>query len=151
MPIFEAVCEKHGRFEALRNSLPDERHLPCPVCDVPAPLVPSLPVMKPDTLWAGHQIEGRGYFTSKSRLDKTMKEQRHVPVGDRADAEGMKKMANEAAKARDEKFAQESREFMRNEMAKRGLLDSEGHLRPEATKPLTDTPLIHTTDERVKP
>lgn len=80
-----------------------------------------------------------------------MKEQHHTPVGDRADAEGMKKMAQEAAKARDEKFLQESREFMRRQMAKRGLLDSDGNLRPEASKPLTDTPLIHTTDERVKP
>lgn len=80
-----------------------------------------------------------------------MKEQHHVPVGDRTDAEGMKKMANEAAKARDEKFAQESREFLRNKMAERGLLDSDGKLRPEASKPLSDTPLIHTTDDRVKP
>lgn len=79
-----------------------------------------------------------------------MKEKRHVEIGDRTDSEGMKKMANEAAKARDEKFAQESREFLRGEMAKRGLLDSEGKLRPEASRPLSDTPLIHTTDDRVK-
>jgi hypothetical protein len=130
--------------------MPDSGHYPCPACDIPAPYIPSLTVMRPDNLWAGHQIEGRGYFTSKSRLDKTMKEKRHVPVGDRADAEGMRKMAREAAAARDEKFAQESREFMREQMAKRGLLDADGNLRPEASKPLSDTPLIHTNDDRVK-
>lgn len=79
-----------------------------------------------------------------------MKEKHHVPVGDRTDAEGMKKMADEAAKARDAKFEKESREFLRGEMAKRDLLDSFGNLRPEASKPLSDTPLISTKDDRVK-
>lgn len=151
MPIYEHECEAHGRFEIILQTRSDEEYRACPVCDVPAPLVPSLTVMRPDTLWAGHQIEGRGYFTSKSKLDRTMKEKHHIPVGDRTDAEGMKKMADEAAKARDEKFAQESREFLRGKMAERGLLDSDGKLRPEASRPLSDTPLIHTTDERVKP
>lgn len=150
MPIFEFECETDGVFEALLTHVPGDGYCDCPVCGVPAPYVPSLTVMRPDTLWAGHQVEGRGYFTSKSKLDQTMKNQRHTPIGDRADAEGMKKMAEAAAKARDEKFAQESREFLRGEMAKRGLLDADGKLRPEASKPLTDTPLIRTTDERVK-
>lgn len=151
MPIYEYECEEHGRFEVLEHRAPGAEFKSCPACDVPAPLVPSLTVMRPDTLWAGHQIEGRGYFTSKSRLDKSMKEKHHVPVGDRTDTEGMKKMANEAAKARDEKFAQESREFLRSKMAERGLLDSFGNLRPEASKPLSDTPLISTKDDRAKP
>lgn len=80
-----------------------------------------------------------------------MKQQHHVPVGDRSDAEGMRAMAKKAAEARDAKFAEESKEFMRQQMAKRGLLDAEGNLTPEASKPLSDTPLISTKDDRVKP
>lgn len=151
MPLFEFECETDGIFEALLTHVPGDGHHPCPVCDIPAPYIPSLVTVRPDNMWAGHYIEGRGYFTSKSKLDRAMKEQHHVPIGDRTDVEGMKKTANEAAKARDEKFFQESREFMRDAAAKRGLLDSEGNLRPEASKPLSDTPLIHTNDPRVKP
>jgi hypothetical protein len=62
----------------------------------------------------------------------------------------MKAMANAAAKARDEKFAEESRQFLRNAMGERGLLDAEGNLKPEASKPLSDTPLISTKDDRLK-
>lgn len=150
MPIFEFQCEDHGVFEVLRNSIPDDQHYACPVCDVPAPFIWSKPIMRPDTMWAGHYVPGRGYFTSKSQLDKTMKQQHHVPVGDRSDAEGMRAMARKAAEARDAKFAEESKEFMRQQMAKRGLLDAEGNLIPEASKPLSDTPLISTNDDRVK-
>lgn len=151
MPLFEFNCESHGVFEVLRNSIPDDEYLACPVCDVPAPFVWSRPVMRPDTMWAGHYVPGRGYFTSKSELNKTMKQQKHIPIGDRTDAEGMKKMADEAAAARDARFAEESKEFIRNAVAERGLLDAFGNLKPEASEPLSDTPLVSTEDERLKP
>jgi len=80
-----------------------------------------------------------------------MKEKKQTRVGDRVDAEGMKKMAEEAAKSRDKRFEEDSRAFIRGEMAKRDLLDSDGRLRPEANKPLSDTPLLSSKDERVKP
>lgn len=79
-----------------------------------------------------------------------MKKRKLTRVGDRTDADGMKAMANAAAKARDEKFAAESRQFLRDKMGERGLLDAFGQLKPEASKPLTDTPLISTNDERLK-
>lgn len=80
-----------------------------------------------------------------------MKEKKQTRVGDKIDARGMRKMAEEAAKARDKAFEDNSREFMRQEMAKRDLLDSDGKLRPEALKPLSDTPLLSSEDERCKP
>lgn len=150
MPLFEFQCESHGRFEILRNSLPEDEHHACPVCDIPAPFAWSKPVMRPDSLWAGHVLENHGYFTSESQLNKSMKKRKLTRVGDRTDADGMKAMANAAAKARDEKFAAESRQFLRDKMGERGLLDAFGQLKPEASKPLTDTPLISTNDERLK-
>lgn len=80
-----------------------------------------------------------------------MKEQRQAPIGNRDDREAMKKMAGEAAAARDAKFAEESKKFMREKMAEHGLLDSFGNLKPEAHKPLSEVPLVRTDDERVKP
>lgn len=150
MPLFEFNCEDHGVFEVLRNSIPDDGHCACPVCDLPAPFVWPLVNMKPDSLWAGHFLENHGYFTSESKLEKTMKRRKLTRVGDRTDMDGMKKMAEEAARARDAKFERESKEFMREQMAKRGLLDSFGNLKPEASKPLSDKPLVSTNDERVK-
>jgi hypothetical protein len=150
MPLFEFHCEDHGKFEVLRNSLPDDEHCPCPACDLPAPFVWPLTVMRPDTLWAGHAIENHGYFTSESKLEKVMKKRKHTRVGDRSDIDGMKKMAAEAAKARDAKFEAESKQFLREKMGERGLLDAFGNLKPEASKPLSDTPLISTKDDRLK-
>jgi hypothetical protein len=106
--------------------------------------------MKPDSLWAGHVIENHGYFTSESKLKESMKQRKLVRVGDRTDVDGMKKMADEAAAARDAKFAAESRQFIRNAMGERGLLDAFGNLKPEASKPLSDTPLVSSKDDRLK-
>ncbi len=106
--------------------------------------------MKPDSLWAGHYIENQGYFTSESKLGQVMKEKKQTRVGDKIDAQGMKKMAEEAAKARDKAFEEDSRRFIREKMAERDLIDSDGKLRPEATKPLSDTPLLSSKDERCK-
>lgn len=150
MPLFNFKCETHGTFEILRNSLPDTEHYACPTCDIPAPFVWPLVNMRPDSLWAGHYLENHGYFTSESQLKKTMKKRKLTRVGDRADCEGMKAMANKAAAERDAKFEAESRQFMRDAMAERGLLDSFGNLKPEAAKPLSDTPLTSSNDERVK-
>jgi len=80
-----------------------------------------------------------------------MKKRKLTRVGDRTDADGMKAMANAAAAARDAKFAEESKQFMRNAVAKRGLLDAFGNLKPEALTPLSDTPLISSNDDRLKP
>lgn len=80
-----------------------------------------------------------------------MKQKKQTRVGDRVDADGMKKMAEAAAKARDDKFKEESRAFLKEEMRKRDLLDGDGNLKPEAHKPLSDVPLLSSKDERAKP
>ena len=149
MPIFEFDCKFCGRFELLLKEAPKGKRA-CPKCGARSPRIPSLPVMRPDSLWAGHVIENQGYFTSESKLGKVMKEKKQTRIGDKIDAQGMKKMAEEAAKARDKAFEEDSRKFMREEMAKRDLLDSDGKLRPEASKQLSDTPLLSSKDERCK-
>ena len=150
MPLFQFNCKTHGVFEVLRNSLPKSERYKCPDCGKSSPYVWPLTVMKPDSLWAGHVVENHGYFTSESQLNKSMKKRKLTRVGDRTDANGMKAMAEAAAKARDEKFAAESRQFLRDAVAERGLLDAFGNLKPEASKPLSDTPLVSSTDDRLK-
>jgi len=150
MPLFQFNCKTHGVFEVLRNSLPKSERYKCPDCGKLSPYVWPLTVMRPDSLWAGHVVENHGYFTSESQLGKSMKKRKLTRIGDRIDAEGMKAMANAAAAARDAKFAEESREFMRRAVAERGLLDAFGNLKPEASAPLSDTPLISSNDDRLK-
>lgn len=79
-----------------------------------------------------------------------MKKKKHTRIGDQSDIDGMKKMAEEAAKARDSKFEAESKQFLRDKMGERGLLDAFGNLKPEASKPLSDTPLVSSKDDRLK-
>lgn len=150
MPLFNFRCEDHGEFEVLRNSIPKDQHHACPVCDVPAPFVWPLTVMRGDTLPTERHIPGRGYIDSRSKLAKVMKEQHHTPVGDRTDAEGMRAMARKAAAERDAGYEKVFREGMREAAAKRGLVDPFGNLKPEAHEVLSDTPLVSTDDDRVK-
>ena len=104
MPIYEGHCEHHGRFEALRSRYPEEEYLPCPVCDIPAPIVPSLATMRPDTYWAGVNTSNYGYVTSASQLKAEMERRNHVPVGDRTDREAWEKIADNAQKDKDKKL-----------------------------------------------
>lgn len=150
MPLFDFECKFCGRFELLLKEAPKGKRA-CPKCGARSEFVWPLTVMRPDTLWAGHYIPNQGYFTSESKLGKVMKEKKQTRVGDKIDAQGMRKMAEEAAKARDKAFEEDSRKFIREKMAERDLLDSDGRLRPEASKPLSDTPLLSSDDERCKP
>ena len=120
MPIFEAECETDGRFEALKSRLPDEEYLTCPVCGIPAPLVPSLPVMKPDNMWAG-QKTSYGYFTAASQFRAAMKQRNHVVCGDRTDRESMDKVAERAAVAKEEKTKKDIRGVMERAFGPSGL------------------------------
>jgi hypothetical protein len=149
MPLYDFDCKFCGRFELLLKEAPKGKRA-CPKCGYRSPFVWPLTVMRPDALWAGHVIENHGYFTSESTLENTMKKRKLTRVGDRSDMDGMKKMAEEAANARDAKFEAESKQFLRDKMAERGLLDAFGNLKPEASKPLSDTPLISTKDDRLK-
>ncbi len=142
MPIFEFHCPEHGHFEELLSMIPEYETHECPACGKESPLVPSLPVMRPDTLWAGHYIENYGYTTSSSKLAQIRKERHLVEVGDRADREAMKKAADEAAKARDEKFSKDTRKFLEDRLAGAGVLDSFGQIRPEAARKLSDEELL---------
>src|SRR5262245_26755544 len=121
MPLFEFECEKHGIFEALKPRLPDEEYEACPACDVPAPLVPSLSVMRPDKYWDGYVHPNYGYVTSASQLNAEMKRRNHVPVGDRADREGWEKIADNARKDKDDKLKKNMRQWSEKTFGPSGL------------------------------
>ncbi len=115
----------------------------CPSCGLGiAERQVELCAMRPDSLWAGHYIENYGYTTSSSKLAQIRKDRHLVEVGDRADREAMKKTADEAAKARDEKFSKDTRKFIEDRFAGAGVLDSFGQIRPEATRKLSDEELL---------
>ena len=121
MPLFEYQCEEHGRFEMLEPRGPGADYAPCVVCDVPAPLMPSLPVMRPDTLWAGQVTNGYGYHTSATSLKREMARRNHVVCGDRTDREGMDKIAEGAQKARDDKQRKSVRKWAERAFGPSGL------------------------------
>lgn len=104
MPLYEYQCEDHGRYEVLEYRPPAAEYTPCPVCDVPAPLVPSLTVMRPDTYWAGQTTSNYGYVTSGTQLKAEMKRRNHEVVGDRTDREAWEKIADKAQEAKAEKL-----------------------------------------------
>ena len=121
MPIFEAICEDHGRFEALLPRYPGKDFVPCPVCDVPAPIVPSLPVMRPDTYWSGVKTSNYGYVTSASQLKREMQQRNHVVVGDRTDREAWDKIAEKAQTEKVDKTKKEFRKWSEKTFGPSGL------------------------------
>lgn len=121
MPIFEAECEKCGRFEALCERFPDEEYLTCPWCDVPAPIVPSLTVMRPDTYWSGQVTSNYGYVTSASQLKREMKRRNHEVVGDRTDREAWEKIADNAQKDKAARLQKDVRKWSEETFGPSGL------------------------------
>jgi len=111
MPIYEFLCEEHGKFEALFPRVVGVEYQPCPTCDVPAPRVFSLTVMRPDTYWHGVKTTNYGYVTSSSQLKAEMARRNHVPVGDRTDREAWDKIADKAQDAKKEKLAKDVHEW----------------------------------------
>lgn len=125
----------------------------CPSCGLgPAERMVELCTMRPDPYWSGVMTKHDGYVTSSSKLAQSRKERHLVEVGDRDDREAMKKTADEAAKARDEKFSKDTREFLNTQLAGKGILDSFGGVRPEAMKEITSEPITRMTkdDPRLK-
>lgn len=151
MPLYEFECPEHGRFEMLWPIRDCYRSwCICPECGFACERVASRVSMRPDTLWAGHVLENYGYVTSSSQVAQIRKERHLIEVGDRTDREAMKKRAADAAKARDEKFAKDTRAFVEEEFSGKGMIDSFGEITPEANRALSDKPLIDTKDERLK-
>ena len=114
MPIYEFECEEHGQFEALFPRVVGVEYQPCPTCDVPAPRIYSLAVMRPDTYWAGVRHPNYGYVTSASQLKAEMARRNHVPVGDRTDREAWDKIAEDAQKAKKAKLKKDVRKWSEN-------------------------------------
>ncbi len=122
MPIWEFQCPVDGvRFELLLARLPEDETGECLVCGARSPLVPSLPVMRPDALWAGHVHRNYGYVTSNSQLKAIMKEKNHVPVGDRTDREAWEKIADNAQKDKAEKLRKDVRGWSEKTFGPSGL------------------------------
>ena len=121
MPIYEFDCEEHGRFEALFPRVVGVEYQPCPTCDVPAPRIYSLTVMRPDKYWDGYNHPSYGYVTSNSQLKAIMKAKNHVPVGDRTDREAWEKIADNARKAKDDKVKKDVRRWSEKTFGPSGL------------------------------
>jgi len=121
MPIYEFQCEAHGTFEAYFTRVVGVEYHACPQCDVPAPRVTSLPVMRPDKYWAGHVHRNYGYVTSESQLKQEMARRNHVPVGDRTDREAWDKIADKAQEAKKEKLAKDVRGWSERTFGPSGL------------------------------
>src|SRR5262245_8182308 len=99
MPLFEYHCYTHGIFETLLPS--HEDWFVCPVCGIICEWVPSRVTMRPDTSWMGVVDPHLGYVTSDSQIKAMMKEKGQEWLGDRADVEGMAKIADQARKDKD--------------------------------------------------
>lgn len=148
MPLYEYECFEHGRFELLLPLAEAERpSVFCLKCRRTCPRVFSLVAMRPDPFWSGVMTRNYGYVTSGSRIAQIMKEKHWSEVGDRSDREAAKKTAEEAAKAREDKFAKDTRKFLENRLSEAGVLDSFGGVRPEAMKPLSSEPITRITKD----
>lgn len=122
MPLFEFHCPVDGnRFELLLPRLPDDETGECPDCGARSALVPSLPVMRPDTLWAGKIDPDYGYVTSQSQLKREMAKRNHVEIRTRSDREAMDRLVEKAEIAREERQRTRIRKWAERTFGPSGL------------------------------
>jgi hypothetical protein len=122
MPLFEFQCPVDGnRFELLLPSIPDDETGACTTCGARSPLVWSLPVMRPDTMWAGVKTSNYGYVTSASQLKREMKQRNHEVVGDRTDREAWDKIADDSQKDKAAKMKKDVRKWSEKTFGPSGL------------------------------
>lgn len=151
MPIFEFQCPVDSyRFERLLTHLPEGEVSDCPDCGARSPFVWSRVTMKPDPYWSGVMTENYGYVTSGSQVAKIQKQERLVEIGDRNDLEAMSKRADDAARAKKEKFSQQTRKFLEESFSGAGVLDSFGQVRPEAMEKLSDESILDPEGQKQK-
>lgn len=122
MPIYEYHCLEHGKFEVFLRQPPkgDFKRCRAKDCRRRAPLVPSLTVMRPDSLWSGVEDKDYGYVTSESQVKAEMKARGHVEIGDRHDREAMAKVVEEGAKARELNIKRRIRKWSENTFGPEG-------------------------------
>src|SRR5262245_7430757 len=150
MPLYEFSCLEHERFEVLLPISDCEvAHHSCPQCGSASERVASLVSMKPDDLWAGHFVEGYGYVTSSSKLDRIRKDKRHIVLNGRDDVEAMKKMAEQGRKDREAKLDRDIKEVFEEGFAGSGVIDSFGAPTPDAFKKLSDEQITSINDDRI--
>ena len=150
MPLYLYECPTHQAFELLLPLAEAEAEVkPCPRCGMPGERVPARVTMKPDDLWAGHDIEGYGHITSASKLARIRKEKSHITLHGRDDVEAMKKAAAEGRKAREAKLDRDIKEAFEGNFAGSGVVDSFGAPTPDAFKKLSDEPITSVNDLRI--
>lgn len=111
MPLYEFECPEHGVFEELFQHPVGAAQSDCPECGQESGRVCSVPVMRPDSYWAGHYSLTLGrHFTSKSEEKRFLKERRIEDGGGVADNAASRK----AGIARQERDAAAERERERS-------------------------------------
>lgn len=122
MPLYTFNCPTHGLFELLLPLSESERkRAKCPNCSRFGSRAAELTTMRPDKYWSGHVDSNYGYITSASQLKQEMKRRNHVTIGDRTDREGMDKIAEAGAKAREERFKRGMRKWSERTFGPSGL------------------------------
>src|SRR5262249_28765030 len=135
--------------ELLPMSGADRTTIACP-CGNMAERMVSRVAMRPDSAWHfGQFIHGHGYLNSASKIARAQKANGVVERCGRADVEGMKKTAAEAQEAKDRRLERGTKEVFEKTFANSGIVDSFGQLTPDATKKISDEPILRGDDPRI--
>jgi putative FmdB family regulatory protein len=135
MPIYTYCCDRHGAIELLMPMSEWNRPwIDCPSCGQRAGRMAERVSMQPDSAWHFGQIIDGQEINSKSKIVRAEKAKGIGYLSGRRDIDGMKKVAADARKEKDEKRRQNLRKIFDKTFSGTGVLDSFGHLRPEAIK-----------------
>lgn len=152
MPIYEFTCGDHGRFEVLMPLADCHRQFhACPVCGIVSEREISRVSMRPDPNWHfGQEVHGHGYLNSSSQIARAEKSANLVRIGDRSDLEAMEKLADEGKRDKRDKLSRQIRKTIEDGLCGKGIMDSFGAVRPEATKKLSDESLLDPAGQEQK-
>ena len=150
MPLYTFHCEEDGVFELLLPMAESNREgAECPDCGTIGHRVAEICSMRPDSMWAGHVVEGYGYVTSASKLAKIKKAKNHVELNGRNDVESMKKMAEQGRKDRETKLDKDIKDAFEEGFAGSGAVDSFGAPAPGIFDKISDEQILRGDDPRI--
>ena len=121
MPIYEYLCETHGRFEVFLSFKDRKEFSLCPQydndfmpCENVCPIQVSIPTMKPDKHWAGTITDSGKYVTSEKEYQA---ENKHLVPATRENQEYIQKKHVQVGLERHERKDQKIERFLANQLA----------------------------------